>query len=611
MLFSGDTRSVGGQAKKPLGKTKSLVQATQSKRALTRTKSLVPGVSSLSTDSGHQKQDPDKLDIHRSNSPASSRSLSPSLTVTPAPSEGKSDQGRKSNHASPRRSPSPRDLSATAPGRLDSAVKIQPEHLSVVHEVLRPVLSDPTPEFHRRFHLHQYGGVNNRPVVETDDLAVGGKSHLVPGRGTASMEHGQYLTKAASASEVNETEGQAMHRRLQRQLSLKGAEDPRILRKAKPREHVPTFRFHGTAGPIGPLVHQQPQHQPQQVWPSQHLAMQYVDPFHLALYQNMQAQIDAELQKKQQHSLRGAGTSQNNDSEEVSSRMRELNNTASSTLMPPEELMKSHQPLGKMPSAPGAFIQSDTRTQTGAATPRMNRQNSTSDSSLHQSKDMASIMEGDYTYPGMFGDPRWAFQGSISGQRLREPFEQNTKQDLFSTQTPDRFFLLPDGSKHFQQTTEDLELRQGIKVEFGPCGERQGHIPPGRATPGAPVSGNIIHPGKTGDQSPVRGHQGLQKATSRNTVASSVPALMGSHNAQGLVGASQVSSRLVPSEKEPVPGHLSVEKSEQIIPIEDPRHQIYFHLCGLFDEKKVLQVMTAYPEETNPQVLCAYLIGIN
>ncbi|KAK3098807.1 hypothetical protein FSP39_023298 [Pinctada imbricata] len=41
----------------------------------------------------------------------------------------------------------------------------------------------------------------------------------------------------------------------------------------------------------------------------------------------------------------------------------------------------------------------------------------------------------------------------------------------------------------------------------------------------------------------------------------------------------------------------------------DKRYNLYYHLCGLFAEHKVRAVMNQHPEETNPQELCAYIIG--
>ena len=52
-------------------------------------------------------------------------------------------------------------------------------------------------------------------------------------------------------------------------------------------------------------------------------------------------------------------------------------------------------------------------------------------------------------------------------------------------------------------------------------------------------------------------------------------------------------------------GSASVD--DMPIPPSDPRYQIYFHLCGLFDESNVRRVMNSHPEETNAHVLCTYL----
>ena len=41
----------------------------------------------------------------------------------------------------------------------------------------------------------------------------------------------------------------------------------------------------------------------------------------------------------------------------------------------------------------------------------------------------------------------------------------------------------------------------------------------------------------------------------------------------------------------------------------DARHKLYYHLCALFKEEQVKRVMSEHPNETNPQVLCKYLIS--
>lgn len=41
----------------------------------------------------------------------------------------------------------------------------------------------------------------------------------------------------------------------------------------------------------------------------------------------------------------------------------------------------------------------------------------------------------------------------------------------------------------------------------------------------------------------------------------------------------------------------------------DPRYSLYYHLCGLFPEPKVRAIMNQHPDQTDPQELCAYIIG--
>lgn len=43
----------------------------------------------------------------------------------------------------------------------------------------------------------------------------------------------------------------------------------------------------------------------------------------------------------------------------------------------------------------------------------------------------------------------------------------------------------------------------------------------------------------------------------------------------------------------------------------DPRYKLYYHLCGLFPEQKVRAVMNMHPESTDPNEICAYIIGMH
>lgn len=62
----------------------------------------------------------------------------------------------------------------------------------------------------------------------------------------------------------------------------------------------------------------------------------------------------------------------------------------------------------------------------------------------------------------------------------------------------------------------------------------------------------------------------------------------------------------------PILGAMSSSQSSNYQPIlpTDKRYSIYYHLCGLFPEEKVRVVMNQFPELDNPQELCAYIIGM-
>lgn len=76
--------------------------------------------------------------------------------------------------------------------------------------------------------------------------------------------------------------------------------------------------------------------------------------------------------------------------------------------------------------------------------------------------------------------------------------------------------------------------------------------------------------------------------------------------------AAQLPSRSVWSDSPYVPqvSHMrSPMPDDTEIKPADSRYNLYYHLCGLFPEPKVRAVMNQHPNETNPQELCAYIIG--
>lgn len=53
------------------------------------------------------------------------------------------------------------------------------------------------------------------------------------------------------------------------------------------------------------------------------------------------------------------------------------------------------------------------------------------------------------------------------------------------------------------------------------------------------------------------------------------------------------------------PGQFNSMESQ-----EDARRKLHYHLTALFPEEKVIQVMQMYPDETNPQKICAAILAM-
>ncbi|XP_074653874.1 uncharacterized protein LOC141908008 [Tubulanus polymorphus] len=51
-----------------------------------------------------------------------------------------------------------------------------------------------------------------------------------------------------------------------------------------------------------------------------------------------------------------------------------------------------------------------------------------------------------------------------------------------------------------------------------------------------------------------------------------------------------------------------VLSTDSPISIDDPRYQLYYHLCCIFPEDRVRSVMNRHPNELNPQKICAYIL---
>lgn len=43
---------------------------------------------------------------------------------------------------------------------------------------------------------------------------------------------------------------------------------------------------------------------------------------------------------------------------------------------------------------------------------------------------------------------------------------------------------------------------------------------------------------------------------------------------------------------------------------EDARRKLHYHLAAIFPEEQVMQAMQMYPDETNPQKICAAILSM-
>ncbi|KAK2146363.1 hypothetical protein NP493_3693g00002 [Ridgeia piscesae] len=64
----------------------------------------------------------------------------------------------------------------------------------------------------------------------------------------------------------------------------------------------------------------------------------------------------------------------------------------------------------------------------------------------------------------------------------------------------------------------------------------------------------------------------------------------------------------IPNLSQPPPAY---QGAPPVADVSEKRRNLYFHLCGLFPEDRVIEVMQQHPTETSPQVLCTYLIRMS
>ena len=297
-------------------------------------------------------------------------------------------------------------------------------------------------------------------------------------------------------------------------------------------------------------------------------------------------------------------------------------------------LPQNHTPLSRMASAPVTKQSSvATANRQGAITPIMSRQNSTSDPQIHAS---ASTLDQQLN---MLGDPRWAFQGSISNiQPNSHAHLSNMAQQGPNTSTQ---FVngLPDVTQpppppppnaHFGYALQKMAQQQQQQQQHQHMEASRAHSHPGmqqglysqgmyspRLLPTQGMNSSrqpmnpITHPMDPPRQSmdPTRqqmdsSHMSHQMDPSRQHVD---PSRQGIDHSR-LVNISQIP----PPEQSPPAFIQSNSNAARMIEQAqtDARNALFFHLCGLFPEDKVIKVMNEHPDETRAEKLCLYILSL-
>ncbi len=364
------------------------------------------------------------------------------------------------------------DTSLPAAVGAEGASLMPPQHWS--HESLRHTHSDP-PSMH--YAESTLGGHLALAKTLSDEGAKSDEinrarmkvRNVVSGPAMGIQGQGQIRPRSPLSRQMSphqmQAEGANLHRKLQRQLSLKGAEDPRLHQHqekysegasqqyshpplqqsqsnpVKPLQNKPSFRFHGHDGPHNPYIRIQGSRAMAQppVWnfggPEPRLppGWQDISPG------GPRVMIGREKAPLMRHASLGGPQ-------------------AHPLLQQVQQQQFQHAPLGRMSSAPGKYVnksQDQDPSVDRLGIPRMTRQNSTSDPQIHAhlvdeqlqggmpfesyrmgaDLDQMSVdvgMRQGWRQPGSFED----MQSQMSPGPRQEMFFQRTGSDTISSNIP-------------------------------------------------------------------------------------------------------------------------------------------------------------------------------
>ena len=561
---AGDAARHQPHGKRPLSKTKSLSTAgaaAPQKKGLHRTASLVPGGMAAPETQKLARHNHDALQnsnnmrlaaAHNSRTNAArsnlTRSSSPNVLLTnPAgqlerfdtgdvtrrgsraggsPVTGGAGSGAGSNYSSPRRTPSPIEQLRTGVEQYlqlpqPSQQLVNSAALIDGHMTLRNVLSDPS-GYYTQFVPQPPPPQQHMYNQSSEDLTEQLRRHANLQLQQQRLLAEEVKAKSSSFPDFNMTAAEGgmssckktPHRQLQRQLSLKGPEDPRLAAKvsschssqvplaaaSQHQQPVPVVTFHGTQLPVSDR-----QQVPGYYFPSGGGGGGYQsDQQVMLMTQALQAQQQQQLavtranENLHRNLLQKSMAVNAMYADDATLAAAAAAHRAAAAAAPSAPAAsRVHAPVGRISSAPGAFASSSAMQQESAGSSvasgkpptaaRLPRQNSTSDSNLA-------------AMPGLFGDPRWSFTGggAFGGELARD--QTHYQSDPHGLR--ELVGCSSGGGK--SADTPDILSMPGIKVAFGaaqppkqqlsldvskqlPATSQLEASAAGRMTPGAPA----------------------------------------------------------------------------------------------------------------------------
>ncbi|CAG2195264.1 MCPIP [Mytilus edulis] len=380
---------------------------------------------------------------------------------------------------------------------------------------------------------------------------------------------------------------QPQHKKLSRQYSLQGAQDPRLKPNVRPQmSYDPSMMYKQSAYPSGPYEQSSSQYS------VRHRPLDQSQPY----------------KTEEDHYMHSASY----NTERYKPRPKE----SEGTYLSPES---QHMSLARMQSAP-EVIHHIREQSIGRPIGKMMRQNSSSDTQLHimggetdpfnynlfpqSNVERSSITKRQdsvtYNIGGQMQQEQYRRSSSTVGQYHYQGDQTYSQQPNLS---PDPRWSFPE--QGFQQPSYSIGPTSDMRENQPFFGREMSHDFTSLRSRGSQMwqnQHNIRHSSSYAGPS----NDPFQQARH------SIPSSMSSsdfHHMQSQISTEEFGAQSRPMGVPILGAQSVVPQTYQSIPPTDKRYALYYHLCALFPEPKVRAVMNQFPDIDNPQELCAYLIG--